>query len=547
METTPTRRPPAPPAATKTNAPRPQRTTNTPNRRPPRTTTTAVVIRATTSTTTTTTASPTPTEAPSGGGMSGGAIGGIIAGVLVAFAAVFGLLFYKRRKRRAVADTKRNMVDDSPPSYQPPSDGPGISGPMSLAPESGVSSNEKQRLPEALYNENKHFQPGMRDELLAMPPRGQNNPPNQNNRGPGRPGQGYYEDGLVQDYYGGSPIGAQQPVRQPSMKSLHQGNQTPLPGQIHRQNGPGGQGPPGMGRRDSSASTATDDSGGFLTYEEAQKAHNRKIMGHKESISSETDLEKYRTQPPQYHDHQQQQQQQQQQQPPRPPPPGMEGKGQHGDLLSPTSARFDPGPEHNSVVMSESTVSMMPALPPTASPMPTTRPGVAPNGNPYAESAFSDEYDDRSLYSAYYGGEQGYGGSQYGGQSPQHYNQPPSPAYSNYNSHNAYPPRGGPPPNHYPQHSPPHGGGGGYRPGPPSPHGGGGYQSSPMMRPYPGGGNGGGGGGGRPPAGPPPAGPPPRPAPPQQRSNAPTGLGPLMQHDPHNPFPPRGAPRQQWC
>ncbi|KAF9971760.1 hypothetical protein BGZ73_005213 [Actinomortierella ambigua] len=528
METT-TLRPPA----TRTTTARPARKTTTGTRRPARTTSAAVV--PVTTTTTTTTSTPTPTVAPSGG-MSGGAIGGIVAGVVLAFAAVFGLLFYKRRKRRAVADTKRNMVDNSPPSYQPPTNGAGISGPLALAPDDGVRGDEKQKLPEAQFNENRHFQPGMRDELLAMPPKGQNN----NNKGPGGPGgppgppgKDYYDDGLVQDYYGSPPIGAQQPTRQPSNKSLHHGNQTPLPGQIHQQGG---------GRRGSMASTASDDSGGFLTYEEAQKAHNRKMMGHKESIGSEADLDKYKQQqPPQYQD--------QQHQPQRPPQPGMEGRGQYGDLLSPTDSRFGTGPEHNSVVMSESTVSMMPALPPSATPMPMGGPGGAPNNNsPYAESAFSDEYDNRSLYSAYHGGDQGYGGGHYGGQSPQHYHhQPQSPPYSNYNNHNAYPPRGGPPPNHYP-YSPPHsggGGGGGYRPGPPGPLGGG-YQNSPMMRPYPGGG---GGGGGRP-----PMSPPQRPAPPHQRNNAPTGLGPLMQHDPHNPFPPRGGspspgrgapPRQQ--
>ncbi|KAG0243068.1 hypothetical protein BGW41_002930 [Actinomortierella wolfii] len=489
-----------------------------------------------TATSTITTGTPTPTETPSSGGMSGGAIGGIIAGVLVAFAAVFGLLFYKRRKRRNVAGKGGNLADANPPAYQAPSSGPGISGPLALAPDSGVSANEKQKLPEAQYNENKHFQPGMRDELLAMPGKGPNNNNNNNNKSGAGDG-GYYDSGLVQDYYGSPtgepPIGAQQPMRKPSNKSLHHGNQTPVPGQIHQQdNHPNG----GAGRRGSSASDASDGSG-FLTYEEAQKAHNRKMMGHKQSISSEEDLEKYKAQLPEYQQHQGQPYQQSQgqpyPQPQGPPQQGMDGKPQYGDMLSPTDARFRTNPEHNSVAMTESTVSMMPALPPSATPLPTGRPGGG-NASPYAESAFSDEVDDRSAYGgAYYGD----GGNHYGAPPPHHYNHPASPPYSPYSNHNAYPPRGGPPPNHYPQHSPPYGGGG-YRPGPP----GGGYQSSPMMQPHPGNG----GGGPRSPVG----GPQQRPGPPppaQQRSNGATGLGPLMQHDPHNPFPPRGSPhRQPW-
>ncbi|KAG0047647.1 hypothetical protein BGZ83_007333 [Gryganskiella cystojenkinii] len=248
----------------------------------------------------------------------------------------------------------------------------------------------------------------------------------------------YYDDHL--DFYSNEPdvptIGAKRDV--PQARDLTHGNLTPAPQyylgkedidprrDLRGMDNPDSyvgknedlhdprQGPPPItngGKNDNSKAEAaasprssySSDGEAYLTLEQAQGAHNRKIMGHKESIGSVQMLMEHSLSPP------------------------STGK-----------------PQMHSGAISESTVSMIPSLPPATSPMPAFNgggnnnisssksdlsslpspnrsPGAsgpippAPNSNgqnhrpppppsapvltddPYAESAFSEDfYDDRS-------------------------------------------------------------------------------------------------------------------------------------------------------
>ncbi|KAG0365713.1 hypothetical protein BGX24_003984, partial [Mortierella sp. AD032] len=117
--------------------------------------------------------------------------------------------------------------------------------------------------------------------------------------------EGYYDD--VNDYYGDDamsvalePMGAQRPS--PPSRNLTQGNLTPSPVSqlaaasptINSTSNSNGMGSPGKNIAkpvhgpDSPRSSYSSDGGesAYLTLEQAQNAHNHKMMGHKESISS---------------------------------------------------------------------------------------------------------------------------------------------------------------------------------------------------------------------------------------------------------------------
>ncbi|KAF8979829.1 hypothetical protein BGZ46_004983 [Entomortierella lignicola] len=380
-------------------------------------------------------AAPTTTPEPASGGSSGAMIGGIAAGVAVILALV-GFLIFKKRRNAAVAaaaaaaDKKRNMSDTSR------STNAAISGPMALSPENGTTAAPAHR-PEAHFREQQQFRPGMRDELLAMPggnnkkDQGPNN--NQNNR---PPGAGYqannvnnkmnekdiysgnrqmsptdsYDDTLV-NYYGdikeSDSIGARQPA--PQQKDISHGNLTPAPEYYMgkedidpRRDLRGLDSPDTYVRRAAltnsnnqsktelspRSSYSSDRSSAYLTLDQAQQAHNNRMMGHKQSIGSVDMLIVDRDS-------------------------HINGPNNQSLLDPPPSAAF-----------SVSTISMMPSLPPVASPAPfngvkhqnggpyepRTQQGPKSGANsskpkidPYAESAYSEDFsDDRSLASGSY-------------------------------------------------------------------------------------------------------------------------------------------------
>ncbi|KAG0011355.1 hypothetical protein BGZ80_000750 [Entomortierella chlamydospora] len=380
-----------------------------------------------------TTASPTPTIASASSGSSGAVIGGIAGGAVVLIAIV-GLLFYKRRRRATVAVAAAKGGKGGDPET-PVSPSGAISGPMSLAPDEGIKAPPSHRA-EAQFREQQHFKPGMRDELFAQPtsPTHKNQTPMAYNSPPGTGNQGSinnkmnekdgnchlsptesYEDTLVNDYFGGADakeseaIGAQRPT--PQARDVLRGNLTPAPEyymgkedidprrdlrgfdapETYVKNSTvapaANQGKPSDSPR---SSCSSDRSSAYLTLEEAQQAHNNKMMGHKQSISSIDML--------------------------------------IGNQFPQASqGRTNQSPDHLlSVAMTESTMSMMPSLPPTSSP--TALNGVrhqngpydarmqqqgsplkGPNAglisgvarvDPYAESAFSE--DDRSVTSGSY-------------------------------------------------------------------------------------------------------------------------------------------------
>ncbi|KAF9135682.1 hypothetical protein BGW39_001081 [Mortierella sp. 14UC] len=422
---------------------------------------------AATLTASTTPRTPTPTiSSAEAGGMSGAAIGGMAAGGAAIFAIV-GLLFYKRRKRAAVGDsstpagakkggdggkTDAEAMAELGGGYTGSKD---ISGPMALAPVKGIDSAPAHR-PEA------QFRPGMRDELLAQPGSA---PHGTMSKGPSSPGgngaparppiapqnsdqgsqagnqagnisqdtrpplqkqnshadsEGYYDD--VNDYYGDDsmsvalePMGAQRSAPQP--RNLAQGNLTPTPvsnlassassptlnkngdvdsrgmGSPVKSNAKTG-GAPGQGP-DSPRSSYSSDGGesAYLTLEQAQQAHNHKMMGHKESISS-VDMLLERSAQGNNGQYQNQNQNQ--------PHGGYQGQNNSNNHLAPPSAR---GP------------------PPPMSP------------DPYAESAYSDYPDDRSMSPGTVGGgyrpppspygqQQGNGGGYYNGNGANKQQQP---------------------------------------------------------------------------------------------------------------------------
>ncbi|KAF9302008.1 hypothetical protein BGZ91_009440, partial [Linnemannia elongata] len=305
----------------------------------------------------------------------------------------------------------------------------------------------------------------------------------------------YYDD--VQDYYDGpqEPIGAQRSVVTP--RDLTHGNLTPAPEYYLGKedidprrdlrgldepetyirkaniNNNSNQEPPVDQKSQARNRRSSVSSGGgstYLTLEQAQQAHQKKMQGHKESIGSVSMLI------------------------------DTSNKNQKPNRAEEPRSPGTPSFAHDnaSIAISDSVMSMMPSLPPINSPMPYNNNGgsnkpsprpkdsgpMSPGGHddPYAESAFSEDFSSypNSPHSAPYKGTH---------PSQQHpYPQHPS------RSHSPFPPGPNGPGggyNGYPQQ-----GGGGYRGngyGPGPNHGG--YPGSP---PY----NGYGGGGGRPQRGP---------------------------------------------
>ncbi|KAF9915269.1 hypothetical protein BX616_006536 [Lobosporangium transversale] len=416
---------------------------------------------------------PTSSSAPeSAGGPSGAVIGGIAAGAAMMFALV-GLLFYKRRKRATVAtaDVRGGSKGDLPTTSTALSTNNTISGPMSLAPDDGIEAAPAHR-PEAHFREQQQFRPGMRDELFAQPGSAIHKTlteRRENNSNSGNPKENalvnnngylnekelysgnkesltnsiYDHNHLVDDYFEGPDnaavapsIGAQRPAPQP--KDPTHGNLTPAPEyylgkedidprrDLRGLDKPEAyvkkaspmfepdQAQPSGNQRSSSSS---DGDSAYLTLEQAQQAHNNKMMGHKQSIGSAEAL--------------------------------MANQHTNDRLKNNGSAP----PDHLlSVAMTESTVSMMPALSPAAGPLPSQRPGPPNRGlvqgpmsptsphtrgreDPYAESAYSEDYlDDRSLASGSYYNPH-YAGQQHSPQYHQHHSspyssQPISPPYS---------------------------------------------------------------------------------------------------------------------
>ncbi|KAF9344277.1 hypothetical protein BGX34_005826, partial [Mortierella sp. NVP85] len=282
----------------------------------------------------------------------------------------------------------------------------------------------------------------------------------------------FYDDGFVHEFYGGSTesIGAQQPPVKSHVPS--KGNQTPAPEYylgkedidprrdlrglerpetyLKINNPPQPSAPPASAQQTPaqqesssprSSCSSEDGESGYLTLEQAQKAHQRKMMGHKESIGSGSIMmERYGQQ----HQHQAQQ--------PNPIPLAQ---------LSPTFV-----PEHASIAISDSTMSMMPSLPSIASPASLTPRNkisldqgsrILQSGRP--SHTYDDPYDgadlsdNRSYASTPRHGP--YGGS--GGAA-----RPFSPPASQYAPNNAYNSAVSSP-RHYPQQ------GGGYRPNGPGP------------------------------------------------------------------------------
>ncbi|KAF9574983.1 hypothetical protein EC968_004743 [Mortierella alpina] len=470
--------------------------------------------------------SPTASSEPQPGGLSGGAIGGIAAGVVVVLAALVGVLFYKRRKR--YGGTKKDGSQDEPMYMHAskPEQEPQRAGPSHVVGQEhngmyGRDSRDNHRSNDRGYNSNTPL----------------------NDRQP--PQDHYYDDNLVHDYYSNPPeshVGARRTPAE--ARDVSQGNITPAPEyylgkeDIDPLRDLRGLDSPEAYLRDTKSppmpsslargeqrvgphsdldsprsSFASDASSEYLTLEQAQKAHQKKMMGHKESIGSHQIL---------IDKHQQ-------------------GHKPHEQLLSPTTPSF--APDHASMAISDSTMSMMPSLPPNSSPMsfspqhsnsgmhsrqgsdsrtqasyPSTPIMNGGKGNPnesrgyqgaghddpYAESAYSEDFtDNRSLISSspYH---PPYGG---GGH---HHPPPPGRAYSPYSKppHSPYGPGfqqggggyrnngpgypGSPPFNGYgtrpqqPMRGP--GGGGGYGPpqgrngpgyGPPGPGRGGPHHYSP--------------------------------------------------------------------
>ncbi|KAG0074785.1 hypothetical protein BGZ90_010457 [Linnemannia elongata] len=422
-----------------------------------RTTTTArgssrSITASITGSTITRTPTPTISPVPEAGGLSGAAIGGMAAGG-AAIVAIIGLLCYKRRKRAAVGDSTAaaaaakkkdaEAMAELGGAYTGPSKA--ISGPIALAPQNGGDTTPSHR-PEAKFREQQQFKPGMRDELLAQPgsalhntmskgptspgapPRppapgtpqnsdqaNKNNQGNQANLDNSRPplqkqhshpdSVGYFDD--VNDYYGDDsmsvvpdqPMGAQRSAPQP--RNLTQGNLTATP--LSHAAGAttaattGGMGSPSNPSKkvkpDSPRSSYSSDGGqsAYLTLEQAQQAHNHKMMGHKESISS-VDMLLERSSPNAVSQYQNQ---------------------------GPNSPY---GYNNNNLA------------PPARSPMPPMSP------DPYAESAYSDYPDNRSMTPNAYRPPPSGGNSPYGGYQQQQqqggngYKQPPSPGRdSDYN------------------------------------------------------------------------------------------------------------------
>ncbi|KAF9144349.1 hypothetical protein BG015_000137 [Linnemannia schmuckeri] len=331
-----------------------------------------------TASTTTLTPTPTISPVPEAGGMSGAAIGGMAAGGAV-LVAIIGLLCYKRRKRSAVGDSTAigaaakkkdaEAMAELGGAYTGPNKD--ISGPMALAPQNGVDSAPAHR-PEAQFREQQQFRPGMRDELFAQPGSALHNTMSKSPASPG---------GASPTRPPAPPMGAQRSAPQP--RNLTQGNLTPTPvshvAATTTTTGKNGDADPQRAMGSPTAkknavgsprSSYSSDGGesAYLTLEQAQQAHNHKMMGHKESISS-VDMLLERSGNGQY-----------------------QNQGQN----SPYGYNSNNNNNNNNLA------------PPARSPMPPMSP------DPYAESAYSDYPDDRSMTPNGYRPPPS-GGSPYGG------------------------------------------------------------------------------------------------------------------------------------
>ncbi|KAG0357473.1 hypothetical protein BG005_003501 [Podila minutissima] len=471
---------------------------------------TASGTRTGAATTATATTTPTPTPEPAGG-LSGGAIGGIAGGVAVLFALVAFFVF-KRRKRAAVANSAKTEKAGGPGLSANAMSGP-ISGPMALAPEKGIEATPDHR-PEAKFREQQQFHPAMRDELFAAPGaglqnsksktsgHGNGNNVNSSNSDKPKTDRDYYDD-PVNDYFGDDhktgPIGAQRSAPQP--RDLTHGNLTPAPEyylgkeDIDPRRDLRGMDTPdtyvehhpthtkGKGSDSRRSSFSSDGGNAHMTPDQAQKAHNNKMIGHKESIGSVQMLLEHNSPSDRGQDRGH----------------GRDERDRARDRDQEREMNRHNGPRSTgfaSDAVSESTVSMMPALPPTASPMPFKGQGPrhGPNSplsprlheDPYADSAFSSvDFDNRSQMSGPYSpyGPNNHGPPRHHQQSPPFHpsqghgygHQPYSPPYHsnqypgsppfNPNSRPQQPLRGGPPPGHgHGYNGPPCG-------GPPSPGG----------------------------------------------------------------------------
>ncbi|KAF9214095.1 hypothetical protein CPC16_002041 [Podila verticillata] len=441
------------------------------NSRTSRTTTLTVSSSATI----TTTATPTPEPAA---GLSGGVIGGIAGGVVVLFALVAFVIF-KRRKRAAVANSAKTDKAGGTGHNTNAMSGP-ISGPMALAPEKGIEAAPDHR-PEAKFREQQQFHPAMRDELFATPGAGlqnsksktgdysnKGNNTNASNADKSKTEKDYYDD-PVSDYFGddqsASPIGAQRSAPQP--RDLMHGNLTPAPEyylgkeDIDPRRDLRGMDTPdtyvehypthtkGKGNDIRRSSLSSDGGNAHMTPDLAHKAHSNKMIGHKESIGSVQMLLEHSS----------------------PTDRGQDrghGRDRERDRVRDRDQEREMrsngprSPGFASDAVSESTVSMMPALSPTASPMPfkgQSPPRHGPNSpvsprpheDPYAESAFSSEdFDSRSLVSGPY--------SPYGSNNhdpPRHHQSPPfHPSQGHGYGHQPFSPPF--PPNQYPGSPPFH-------------------------------------------------------------------------------------------
>ncbi|KAF9311762.1 hypothetical protein BG003_007055, partial [Podila horticola] len=269
-------------------------------------------------------------------------------------------------------------------------------------------------------------------------------------------GDDYYD--VHDDYYGGpeQPIGAQRSPAQ--ARDVTHGNLTPAPEyylgkedidprrDLRGLDTPDtyvkdNKKPPkassesrqGMLRGDSPRSSfSSDNESVYLTLEQAQQAHHQKMMGHKESAGSVAHLQDRQNRPSPKSD--------------RNGPGPLSPTHNNGSLpqrdprydeplISPRSVDLKFAPEHASMAISDSTMSMMPSLPPINSPMaynparhgpdsprggggrtnaqqpskspsyplsPTAMSSVSgmPHDDPYAETAYSEDYpDNRSLIS----------------------------------------------------------------------------------------------------------------------------------------------------
>ncbi|KAF9955664.1 hypothetical protein BGZ72_003514 [Mortierella alpina] len=450
----------------------------------------------------TATSTPTISATPSSssetaGGPSGAMIGGIAAGVVMVFGLV-GLLFYKKRKRAAVAAAE---LEKSKAIAMSGTSAP-ISGPLALAPEKGIDSAPAHR-PEAHFREQQHNNNGPGTDSGNI--KGNNNQASKPKGGPAA-SDGYYDDDhLVHDYYGGadSPetVGAQRPA--PQSRDVSHGNLTPAPEYYlgkedidPRRDLRGLDSPETYVRQAAIAGSAmgsdprqmqgtdpsrySDDRDSvYMTPEQAQQAHNHRMRGPKDSIGSVAMLHLEHSSPP----------------PPQ------------------ERATHRP-PDHSlSVAMTESTMSVMPSLPPADGGLYDPRmqqqqrpgggrpsppgPGPGPQSpmssiaaeDPYAESAYSDEYrDDRSMvssgypqqrqqpYRQQYPHDNGRGSPYSPGPMSPPYDSHQYPQQQGYGQNRPY--HGGSPPyNSARPQQPPRGnnGGGGYGPGRPGPGPGPGY------------------------------------------------------------------------